>query len=89
MHKPPMTTNAVAADTGRLARHFEGGSDLLPLWIAEPYVPLAPEVVAAVERRAAADWYGYESRPAAVIQRQRTAQKPHAEGCAAASGMTG
>ena len=63
-----MTARAVAGDTGRLARHFDGGSDLLPLWIAEPYLPLAPEVVAAMEQRAALGWYGYETRPADVLE---------------------
>ena len=67
MHRPPMTRSAVAGNAGRLARHFDGGSDLLPLWIAEPYLPLAPEVSAAIERRAAVGWYGYESRPSEVI----------------------
>jgi len=45
-----------------LRRHFGGAADLLPLWIAEPYVDLAPAVVSALQDRAAAGWYGYETR---------------------------
>jgi cystathionine beta-lyase len=51
-----------ATDPGRLGRFFGGGDDLLPLWIAEPYVDLAPGVVEAITNRAAAGWYGYEAR---------------------------
>ncbi len=57
---------ALASDEARLARLF-GHTDLLPLWIAEPYVSLAPTLSAAIEDRAAARWYGYETRPRAVI----------------------
>jgi cystathionine beta-lyase len=39
---------------------------LLPLWIAEPYVPLAEPVRSAIENRAGSGWYGYEARPASV-----------------------
>jgi cystathionine beta-lyase len=40
---------------------------LLPLWIAEPYVDLAPEIVAVLEARAGTGWYGYETRPRAAM----------------------
>ncbi|VAW06599.1 hypothetical protein MNBD_ACTINO02-3314 [hydrothermal vent metagenome] len=40
---------------------------MLPLWIAEPYVDLAPSVVTALNNRAADGWYGYETRPAELI----------------------
>ncbi len=61
-----MTANAQAVDPASLARHFADG-DVLPLWIAEPYVELAPAVTAAIEARAGAGWYGYETRPQSVI----------------------
>lgn len=35
----------------------------MPLWIAEPYVTLAPEVNNALEARASRGWFGYETRP--------------------------
>lgn len=53
---------ALASDRRRLQQLF-GESELLPLWIAEPYVPVAPPVRAALERRAGSGWYGYEARP--------------------------
>ena len=53
---------ALAFDGGRLEQLF-GRSDLLPLWIAEPYLPLAPPIKDAIEKRANSGWYGYESRP--------------------------
>ncbi|MEE9415948.1 MAG: aminotransferase class I/II-fold pyridoxal phosphate-dependent enzyme [Acidimicrobiales bacterium] len=62
-----LTADAQAIDPPSLARHFGGGDDLLPLWIAEPYVDLAPEIRAVLERRASHGWYGYETRPAAII----------------------
>ena len=49
------------------ARHFPDGADLLPLWLAEPYLPLAPVVVEAIQARAAEGWFGYEERPRAVV----------------------
>ena len=61
-----VTSNASASDPASLARHFGDGGDLLPLWIAEPYVPLSPAVTAALEARAAVGWYGYETRPRGV-----------------------
>jgi cystathionine beta-lyase len=62
-----VTSNSSAADAASLARHFDGGDELLPLWIAEPYVDLAPAVMAALEARAGAGWYGYETRPQSVL----------------------
>ncbi len=35
----------------------------MPLWIAEPYIDVAPEIAAAIEARARVGWYGYETRP--------------------------
>lgn len=57
-----MTGVGRASDPSALERFF-GSSDLLPLWIAEPYVPLAEPIVEALRKRAADGWYGYESRP--------------------------
>ncbi len=53
---------ALASDQGRLDSLF-GKSDLLPLWIAEPYVPIADPIRRVLESRATSDWYGYEVRP--------------------------
>jgi cysteine-S-conjugate beta-lyase len=61
-----LTANAQATDPPSLDRHFGGGEGLLPLWIAEPYLDLAPAVTAAIRARAAAGWYGYETRPATL-----------------------
>lgn len=61
-----LPSTAQAIDGASLQRHFGGGEDLLPLWIAEPYVDLAPPVVEALERRAGMGWYGYETRPETV-----------------------
>ncbi len=55
-----------SSDAPTLARHF-GTSDALPLWIAEPDIDLAPCIVDAIAARAATGWYGYETRPEAVI----------------------
>ena len=54
---------ALSDDQASLERLFGPSDDLLPLWIAEPYLPLAPPVVRALERRSQAGWYGYEIRP--------------------------
>jgi len=62
-----VTGNSLAADPARLTRHFGDGDRLLPLWIAEPYVDLAPGVTAALKSRAHAGWYGYETRPHAGV----------------------
>jgi len=58
----PTSSRALATDTDRLEQLF-GRSDLLPLWIAEPYLPIAQPIRAAIEERAKSGWYGYESRP--------------------------
>ena len=58
-----VTSNSLAADPRSLDRLFGGGNELLPLWIAEPYVDLAEDVVEAVRTRASTGWYGYETRP--------------------------
>ncbi len=55
-------------DPATLERYFGTREGLLPLWIAEPDVDLAPEVVAALQARAATGWYGYEMRPDTVIE---------------------
>ena len=54
--------NASSTDPESLSRLFGFEDDLLPLWIAEPYLPLADEIRAGLEDRAAAGWYGYERR---------------------------
>ncbi len=61
-----MTSNAQANDPPSLERHFGGAEGLLPLWIAEPYIDIAPEITAAIEARARVGWYGYETRPQAL-----------------------
>lgn len=53
----------LAADPRSLDRFFGASEGLLSLWIAEPYLPLAPPIVAALEARAADGWFGYETRP--------------------------
>ncbi|MGI9647781.1 MAG: MalY/PatB family protein [Acidimicrobiia bacterium] len=63
-----VTAEARAADPAGLSRLFGTDEGLLPLWIAEPYLPLAPGVVAAVRERAEADWYGYEIRPRRIVE---------------------
>jgi len=62
-----VTDTALATDPVRLARHFADGDDLLALWIAEPYLEPAPGVVAALEGRAGARWYGYETRSPEIL----------------------
>jgi cystathionine beta-lyase len=64
----PVTKLGSSFATSRPAHeeHFDGHDDLLALWIAEPYLPLAPPIVSALQARAAEGWYGYEERPAAV-----------------------
>jgi len=57
------TGNPSASNSKSLSRLFGSSEELLPLWISEPYVPLAPAVVAAIESRAGDAWYGYETRP--------------------------
>lgn len=53
---------ARASDPKGLERLFGDDADLLPLWISEPYLPLAPPIVEALIARAEAGWYGYEVR---------------------------
>ena len=55
------------SDAATLIHHF-GSETVLPLWIAEPDVDLAPCVVDALVARAATAWYGYETRPDSVIE---------------------
>ncbi|MDH3307563.1 MAG: aminotransferase class I/II-fold pyridoxal phosphate-dependent enzyme, partial [Acidimicrobiia bacterium] len=62
------TNNSLAADPASLARHFGDVADLLPFWIAEPYVDLAPAVTAILTARARSGWYGYETRPPDVLR---------------------
>jgi len=63
-----MHPHALAFDRDRLDQLFGTGTELLPLWIAEPYVDLAPSVVKALDTRADLGWYGYEVRPAALLE---------------------
>ncbi len=58
--------SALATSSAALVRLFPDGRDLLPLWIAEPYVPISPAVADAVRARAAEPWFGYEERPTAL-----------------------
>jgi cystathionine beta-lyase len=61
------TGRVLADDQSSLERLFGSSDDLLPLWIAEPYLPLAPPVLRALEVRSQAGWYGYEIRPQSTI----------------------
>lgn len=61
------TANSFANDPRGLSRLFHQEGDMLSLWVAEPYVELAPEITAAMAERADVKWYGYESRPPVVI----------------------
>jgi len=61
-----VTGGSRAADPASLTRLFGTDEGLLPLWIAEPYLPLAPGVVDALQGRANATWYGYEVRPGRI-----------------------
>jgi cystathionine beta-lyase len=65
-HPDLATSDALATDAARQQGLF-GTHDLLPLWIAEPYVPLSPAICAAVTERAHTGWYGYETRPTRII----------------------
>ncbi|MGI9608707.1 MAG: MalY/PatB family protein [Acidimicrobiia bacterium] len=70
------------SDADTLTHHF-GTSNVLPLWIAEPDLDLAPCVVDALEKRAAMAWYGYETRPEVVIDAFRSwALTRHGWNCA-------
>lgn len=57
-----------ASDRATLERHFGTAEDLVPLWIAEPDLSLAPAVTDALRARAATGWYGYETRPESVVE---------------------
>ena len=65
--RPP---TARTVDGDRLDSVF-GRADLLSLWIAEPYVPLAPDIRDALVARAETGWYGYEPRPELIVERFR------------------
>ena len=57
------------SEPGSLERHFgTTASHVLPLWIAEPYVPLSPHVIDAVKSRATDGWFGYEVRPDEALE---------------------
>lgn len=62
-----MTGDPQATNAASLERLFGGANGLLPLWIAEPYIDLAPEITTAMQERANEGWYGYEIRPTATI----------------------
>jgi cystathionine beta-lyase len=62
MIDPKSSGTPQATDRASLVRLFGDAENLLPLWIAEPYVGLAPAVDAALRERAATGWYGYETR---------------------------
>ncbi len=55
------------SDAATLLRHF-GTDDALPLWIAEPDLDLLPELREALIARADEGWYGYETRPARLLE---------------------
>jgi cystathionine beta-lyase len=57
---------ALATDSDRLTALF-GRDDLLSLWIAEPYVDIAPGIQEALSQRAALGWYGYEARAESIL----------------------
>ena len=63
-----LTPNALATNTARLSHLFGNSPDLLPLWIAEPYVELDPRLKSCLTERAAVGWYGYEARPADLLE---------------------
>lgn len=62
---PARHPRSFASDRNRLQELF-GQDALLPLWVAEPYVPLAQPIRDAIEERASSGWYGYETRPGSV-----------------------
>jgi cystathionine beta-lyase len=68
MIEPNSTGSPQATELLSLDRLFGEVDDLLPLWIAEPYVDLAPAVVEALNERAATGWYGYETRPDSLAE---------------------
>jgi cystathionine beta-lyase len=68
MIEPRSSGSPQATDEPSLVRLFGGVDDLLPLWIAEPYVELAPSVDAALRERAGTGWYGYETRSESLVE---------------------
>ncbi len=69
---PDNTGRPQADDAVSLERLFGASDGLLPLWIAEPYLPVAQPIVDALQRRADAGWYGYEIRDESVNRAFRT-----------------
>ena len=67
-----MSDRRQGTDPATLERHFGFSEDLIPLWIAEPAVELAPAVVEALNARAATGWYGYETRPDSILDAFRS-----------------
>jgi len=67
-----VTDRRQGSDPATLKRHFGTSEDLIPLWIAEPAVELAPEVVDALTARGASGWYGYETRPDSILETFRS-----------------
>jgi cystathionine beta-lyase len=63
-----MSSRPRASDPTTLERLYGASEDLLPLWIAEPSVDLAPGITAALEARAGVPWYGYEIRPRSGVE---------------------
>ena len=63
-----ISPDAQAFDQPSLDRHFGGGEGLLPLWIAEPYLDLAPQITEGLVSRATTGWYGYQTRSAALSE---------------------
>lgn len=57
---------ALAVDPVRLTTLF-GREDLLSLWIAEPYIEIAPGIQEALTQRAELGWYGYEARSERIL----------------------
>ncbi|MEN8114653.1 MAG: aminotransferase class I/II-fold pyridoxal phosphate-dependent enzyme [Actinomycetota bacterium] len=60
--------NPRASDPQTMQGLFGRSDGLLPLWIAEPYVDLAPSVTEALTTRARDGWYGYEVRPPDAVR---------------------
>ncbi len=56
-----------AVDPRLINRLFGTSEGILPLWLAEPYIPLSPHVVDALKERASEGWYGYETRSRDVL----------------------
>jgi len=66
--EPTREGHRQATDDSSLIRLFGDPEGLLTMWIAEPYVDLAPSVVGALRDRAAEGWYGYETRPQSLVE---------------------